>query len=215
MNRALRPLLLSVRRRLRVAWAVATAQLLAPVVAAIALLLVLLGRLTDLPWAEPAALWLAVGAALAVALYALLRPVGDPVVARAADRGLRTGDAFATSLELDGAAGDSVDDEFRRRVHERAGRLAEHADPAAAVRYRWYRRPTAATAVLAPAALLLALVANPQDAARAQRAQDRERIEATADVLRAEAERLSGELWPMRKLMKKARLPRLGKALEA
>ena len=72
MNRALRPLLLSVRRRLRVAWAVATAQLLAPVVAAIALLLVLLGRLTDLPWAEPAALWLAVGAALAVALYALV-----------------------------------------------------------------------------------------------------------------------------------------------
>ncbi|EPX80432.1 RSP_2648 family PIN domain-containing protein [Salipiger mucosus] len=31
--------------------------------------------------------------------------------------------------------------------------------------------------------------------------------------VRAEAERLSGEPWPMRKLLKKARLPRLGKAL--
>ena len=36
-----------------------------------------------------------------------------------------------------------------------------------------------------------------------------------AEAVRAEAERLSGEAWPIRKLMKKARLPRLGKALEA
>lgn len=36
----------------------------------------------------------------------------------------------------------------------------------------------------------------------------------TEDV-RREAERLSGEAWPIRRLMKKARLPRLGKALEA
>ena len=35
-----------------------------------------------------------------------------------------------------------------------------------------------------------------------------------AEKVRAEAERLSGEPWPIRKLMKKARLPRLGKALE-
>jgi len=32
--------------------------------------------------------------------------------------------------------------------------------------------------------------------------------------VRREAERLSGQDWPLRKLMKKARLPRLGKALE-
>ncbi|WP_238366162.1 RSP_2648 family PIN domain-containing protein [Mesobacterium pallidum] len=36
-----------------------------------------------------------------------------------------------------------------------------------------------------------------------------------AETVRAEAERLSGESWPMRDLMKKARLPRLGKALAA
>lgn len=34
-------------------------------------------------------------------------------------------------------------------------------------------------------------------------------------AVQAEAERLSGEPWPIRKLMKKARLPRFGKALEA
>jgi predicted nucleic acid-binding protein len=36
-----------------------------------------------------------------------------------------------------------------------------------------------------------------------------------ATRVRTEAERLSGEDWPIRKLMKKARMPRLGKALEA
>ena len=191
MNRTLRPLLTAVRRRLRVAWAVATAQLVAPLVAAIALVLLVVARFTDLPWAEPAALWLAAGVAIALVGYAVFRPVTDVVAARAADRGLGTGDAFATALELDGAAGDATDTDFHRRVLERAGRLAADADPSAAVRYRWYRRPTAATAILAPAALVLALVANPQDAAREQRARDRERIEATADVLRAEAERLA------------------------
>lgn len=40
-------------------------------------------------------------------------------------------------------------------------------------------------------------------------------VRAVAESVRAEAERLSGEDWPIRKLMKKARLPRLGKALEA
>ncbi|MCI2398224.1 RSP_2648 family PIN domain-containing protein [Aliiroseovarius subalbicans] len=41
-----------------------------------------------------------------------------------------------------------------------------------------------------------------------------EEIRAVVERVRAEAERLSGQDWPLRKLMKKARLPRLGKALE-
>jgi predicted nucleic acid-binding protein len=41
-----------------------------------------------------------------------------------------------------------------------------------------------------------------------------ETVRKVADAVRDEAERLSGEPWPMRKLMKKARLPRLGKVLE-
>jgi len=39
-------------------------------------------------------------------------------------------------------------------------------------------------------------------------------VTGVASDVRAEAERLSGQHWPMRKLMKKARLPRLGKRLE-
>ncbi len=39
-------------------------------------------------------------------------------------------------------------------------------------------------------------------------------VAAVATGVQAEAERLSGDVWPLRKLMKKARLPRLGKALE-
>ena len=42
-----------------------------------------------------------------------------------------------------------------------------------------------------------------------------EAVAGVAKRVRAEAERLSGEPWPVRRLMKKARLPRLGKALEA
>lgn len=44
--------------------------------------------------------------------------------------------------------------------------------------------------------------------------QDAHGVAKVADAVRQEAERLSGQDWPMRKLMKKARLPRLGKALE-
>lgn len=38
-------------------------------------------------------------------------------------------------------------------------------------------------------------------------------VQEVAEAVRAEAERLSGEAWDMRRLLKKARLPRLAKAL--
>lgn len=44
---------------------------------------------------------------------------------------------------------------------------------------------------------------------------DPERMLEAAEIVRAEAERLSGEPWDMRRLLKKAGLPRLGKALAA
>lgn len=40
-------------------------------------------------------------------------------------------------------------------------------------------------------------------------------VSAVAEAVRSEAERLSGEAWPIRRLLKKARLPRLAKALAA
>ncbi|MGR3501128.1 RSP_2648 family PIN domain-containing protein [Pseudaestuariivita sp.] len=44
---------------------------------------------------------------------------------------------------------------------------------------------------------------------------DASKVTPVAERVQAEAERLSGEAWPIRKLMRKARLPRLGKALES
>lgn len=41
------------------------------------------------------------------------------------------------------------------------------------------------------------------------------KVGAVTQAVRREAERLSGEDWPIRRLMRKAHLPRLGKALEA
>jgi hypothetical protein len=115
------------------------------------------------------------------------------LVARAADRGLATRDAFATSVELrDGQHSEAAGD-FQRRVHERALELADLATPAQAVRFRLLRKPTGIAALVAPAALVLALIANPQDALREQRADDKAAIEATADVMEAEAERLAAE----------------------
>ena len=61
MNTTLTPLFRAVRRRLRVAWALTTLQLIAPLVAFGALGLVLAGRFFDLAWAEPAALVLIAG----------------------------------------------------------------------------------------------------------------------------------------------------------
>ena len=42
-----------------------------------------------------------------------------------------------------------------------------------------------------------------------------EAVATAAEAVRQEAERLSGEPWEIRKLLRKARLPRLGKALAA
>ena len=186
MNTTLIPLFRAVRRRLRVAWALTTLQLVAPLVALGALGLVLAGRFFDLSWAEPSALVLVASVVALVTGYALVCRVPDLLVARAADRGLRTRDAFATSLEL----ADHHDD-FADRVRHRAQELADVATPKEAVRYRLLRKPTGIAALIAPAALVLAFIANPQDALRERRADDRAAIEATADVLRAEAERIA------------------------
>jgi hypothetical protein len=62
-------LLAAVRRRLRLAWGVATAELVAPVVAGVALMLVVVGRFRPWSWPEPAALAVA-GASVPLAVAA-------------------------------------------------------------------------------------------------------------------------------------------------
>jgi hypothetical protein len=183
---SLTPLIHSIRRRLRLAWAVATGQLAAPLVAAAALGLVLLGRFFPIAWTDQAALWLALAALLCIVGFATFTPIPDQVVARAADRGLHTRDAFATSLELRDQHGEMTD-----RVHQRAASLADGALSRAAVPLHLYRRPLVIALLLGPLAVLLAVWANPQDDRRAEERADRAAIEATADVLRADAARIA------------------------
>ena len=87
-------LLRRVRRRVRLAWALGWLQLLAPMVAAAALGLVLLGRLVPWPWTTEAALLLPAVVLVVIALAALVVPVPLRSAALAADRGLSTKDAF-------------------------------------------------------------------------------------------------------------------------
>ncbi|MEQ1872450.1 MAG: hypothetical protein ABL953_01885 [Ilumatobacteraceae bacterium] len=187
MNKTVTPLLDAVRRRLRLAWAVATLQVVAPMVAVAALAFVVAGRMFDLPYSDVAALWMVAGVVVLIGGYAMFCKVPEMLVARAADRGLATRDAFATSLEL----GDGSDDDFAQRVQVRAAELAAVSTPKAAVPLRWRRRPTGIAMLVAPAAIALAFMANPQDALRQDRARDESAIEATADVLRSEAERIA------------------------
>ncbi len=56
-------------------------------------------------------------------------------------------------------------------------------------------------------------VTHPDAFLRALHSEAPDEIRAAAEAVRSEAERLSGEDWEIRKLMKKAGLPRLGKAL--
>src|SRR5688500_12873791 len=100
MNAGFGPLLLAVRRRLRLAWALATGQLFAPLLAVLLVLLVVVARLRPWTWPEPVALVLGAIALPALVAAALLLRVSPVVAARAADRGLETGDAFSTALEL-------------------------------------------------------------------------------------------------------------------
>ena len=191
MKRNVTPLLNAIRRRLRLAWAVATAQVVAPLVALAALGLVLAGRTFDIAASDVIALWMVAGVVVLIVGYALVCKVPDALVARAADRGLGTRDAFATSLELEHHNPNDNDDDFAQRVHVRAGELAAVSQPNDAVPLRWRRRPTVVAAFVAPAAIALALMANPQDAIRQEQARDEAAIEATADVLRSEAERIA------------------------
>lgn len=154
----------AVRRRLRLAWAVATGQLLAPAALGGAVLLTAAGRIRPIGWADLAAL-AAVGAALVALLaVALVRPVPLSVAARAADRGLGSHDVFATALEL-GVAGPLPD-----RVRERAGSLASGQAARDAVRLHLQPRRLAVSALLLLAALGLGVLPNPQDEVAQRRA---------------------------------------------
>lgn len=176
-------LLVGVRRRLRISWSVATFYWLAPAVALVALLLVLVGRIRPWWWPEPAAVAAVAPAVAGIAAAAVLQRISLRRAALAADRSLRTHDAFSTALELEakGVAGP-----FAQRVAVRAGELASRSTSREAIRFPRPGRRVGAGAAIGGVALLLALLANPQDAIRRTRATEQRAIEALADELETE-----------------------------
>ncbi len=176
-------LLRAVRRRLRLAWALDTVQLLAPVIAVAALVLVGLAWITPLStrWSIPGdriALVIAVAALAAVVVLALVLRLPDRIVARAADRGLRTKDAFSTALEV---PSDVVP--FGDRIRERAVRLAGGRRAREAVALPWRRRSVVFAAALAPIVVALAVTTSPQDDRKAEDQRSRAAIDAAAEEL--------------------------------
>jgi hypothetical protein len=167
----------AVRRRLRLAWAVATGQLVVPAALGAAVLLTVAGRLRPIGWADPAALAAVCTAVVGLAAAALSRRVPLSVAARAADRGLGTHDAFATALEVGGGP-------LADRVHERAGSLARGRTAREAVRLQLQPRRLAVSGLLLVTALGLGVLPNPQDVIARQRA-------AEQALLGEQAQRLS------------------------
>jgi hypothetical protein len=185
-------LLRAVRRRLRLAWALDTVQLLAPVVAVAALVLVGWAWITPRSWSwgeipgERIAVGIAIAVLVVIVVLALAFRLPDPLVARAADRGLRTKDAFSTALEVP-----SDVPLFGDKIRERAVRLASGGSAKGAVALSWRRRPVVVAAALAPVIVALAFTTNPHDKERAEEAEHRAVIDAAVDELEETADELA------------------------
>ncbi|MTA13058.1 MAG: hypothetical protein F2534_10700, partial [Actinobacteria bacterium] len=179
-------LLDSVAGRLRLAWGSEMVQWAAPIVATVALGLVVAGWFLPIGWLEWAALALALAAVVAVLVTAIAVRIPTLVAARAADRGLATHDAFAAALQFAGH-----DDAFAGRITRRADHLAAGARAVDAVPLRFHRNRTLAAGTLAVVAVVLAMVPNPQDERRRERAAEAAAVEQLADELRADADELA------------------------
>ena len=182
-------LLASVRRRLRVAWAVATADIVVPVALAVAAGLVVLARFRPWIWPEPVAWLLLASVLVTIGGTALVLRVPMTVAARAADRGLATDDAFATALEVG-------EHPFAGRVHARAASLAAGRRGADAVPLPIRPRRVAVSALLALAVAAFVVVPNPQDGVRARAAAADEALDAEADAVEEAAVALRTDAGP-------------------
>jgi len=179
-------LLSGVRRRLRLAWALATIGWIAPFVALGAVVLVGVARIRPWRWPEPGALVLVAAALVAVAVLAATLRISALVSARAADRGLVTRDAFATAIEVDD--GVVVAGPFAEPILVRAGDLAAGRKPSDAIRLHLPGRRLAVAAAVGALALVVALLPNHQDALRAERAAERAALATQATELRKTAD---------------------------
>lgn len=188
---ALGQLLARVRRRLRGLWLVTTVVWLAPLLAGVALALVLLGRFRPWGWTDVAAVAVVLAGLTAIAVVAIALRVPDAVAARAADRGLDTRDAFATALEREGADGP-----FDAQLQKRADDLSRTADLQRALPLHVRRRRLAAGVSLAAVAVLAGVAANPQDEIRRQRAAEQALIDEAAEAIEEAASEMGDEVDP-------------------
>jgi len=180
-------LLKSVRHRLRLAWAATTFVLWGPVVLIAGLALAVAARAWPLGWAEPAAIGVVSAAVLATVVAAVAIRISDRSTARAADRGLRTGDVMATALEVRSAP----EGPFTSHVLSKAERVAASASPSAAIPVRVdVRRAVTSGLLLALVAGLLA-APNPQDEVRRQAAVQRALLDKEAGRLRKASQELA------------------------
>ncbi|MBT8239751.1 MAG: hypothetical protein KJN63_00820, partial [Acidimicrobiia bacterium] len=177
--------LAAMTRRLRIVWAWAFTGWIAPPVVGVALLLVVVGWLVPWGWFEPAAVGILAAVLIAIIATALLRPLHRLRAARAADRGLKTGEAFGAAVEFAGLPGS-----FGDGIRSRAEALAEASEPRLAAPLPRLRGRWALAAAFGAAALVMGLVTNPQDEVRAERARANQVATELAEELEASAEEL-------------------------
>lgn len=176
----------AVRRRLRLVWLAATLSWAAPLVAAVALVIVLIGRVRPWAWPEPAALAVVAAAVVVAAAAAIFLRISDRTAARAADRGLDSRDVLSTAVEIDAAEG-----VFADRVRIRAEQTAERADIRRAMPVRLYGRRLAAGGALGALTLVAGIAGNPQDDVRREQAAERDRVAEAAEQIEAAASELA------------------------
>lgn len=177
--------LAALRRRLRWVWATATAQWAAPAVALVALALVAVGRVRPWAWPEPGAAAVVVGSLVVLGVAALAIRIPTALVARAADRGLSTKDAFASALEVDEGH------PFHDSVVARAERVAFGRKPAEAAPVAVRRRRLLVAVLVLAGAAGLAFAPNHQDDVRTRLAIEKQAVKNEAARLKKLAERIA------------------------
>lgn len=128
LSESRRQFLRAIRSRIRVAWLVASAQRVAPLVGVAIAVLYLAQWLTDFSGAFAGSLIVTASALVALVVGALTVAISDWDASRAAERGLEAGDVLTTALEF----GDETD-LVHQAIQVEADQIAAAARPSAAI----------------------------------------------------------------------------------
>lgn len=162
-----------------------------------ALAILVAARLWPLAAERAWALGLGLGLLAGLALVAWRRRISLPDAARRCDRDLGLADRLATAHALSGELAAAEADGgptprllLLRRQREDAWRRVQGLDPRAFIHPRTPRRPALAFVILSVAALVMAILPNPQHAVLAERRQQQRAAAALAQELRRQEEAL-------------------------